>query len=66
MDGLWDDPISTSTPHYSPPLISPKQHLLNVIITKDKTKKELVNDLHACCFSPTKRTFLQVIKNGIF
>ena len=39
---------------------------MNVILTKDKTKHELVNYLHACCFSPTKRTFLQAIKNGNF
>ena len=39
---------------------------MNVILTKDKTRKEVVDYLHACCFSPTKQTFLQAIKNGNF
>ena len=41
-------------------------HSLNVVLTKKQTKKDLMSFFHACCFSPTKSTFLQAIKNGNF
>jgi hypothetical protein len=56
-DGLWDIPISPS-----PSL----QHRSNVIITKDKTKTELIQYLHACCFSPSSSTFIKAVRNGNF
>ena len=37
-----------------------------VIITNYKTKTELIQYLHRCCFIPTPRTFLKAIKNGNF
>ena len=54
-DGLWDIPIK-----------KPSQHKALAIITKDKTKKELIQYLHGCCFSPNPRTVLPAIKNGNF
>jgi hypothetical protein len=56
-DGLWDIPINPT-----PSL----QHRSNVIITKDKTKTELVQYLHACCFSPSSSTFIKAVRNGNF
>ena len=40
------------------------QHALNVIIRKDKTANDLMQYLHAACFSPTKKTFLNAIKRN--
>ena len=54
-DGLWDIPISR-----------PVSNRAMAIITRDKTKTELIQYLHRCCFSPTLRTFLKEIKNGKF
>jgi hypothetical protein len=54
-DGLWDIPIER-----------PIRHKALAIITRDKTKTELIQYLHGCCFSPTPRTFLRAIKNGNF
>ena len=65
-DGLWDIPISQHTPIPTQIPSSQRIHHMNVILTKEKTRKELVDCLHACCFSPTKQTFLQAIKNGNF
>ena len=33
---------------------------------KNSTKTELAQYLHGCCFSPTKSTFINAIKNGNF
>ena len=54
QDGLWDIPLQ------------PPVQKLNVILRKDKTKQELANYLHACCFSPTISTFVRAIRNGNF
>ena len=54
-DGLCDIPIK-----------KPFQHKALAIITKDKTKTELIQYLRGCCFSPTPCTFLCAIKNGNF
>ena len=54
-DGLWDIPISR-----------PVRYCALAIITRDKTKIELIQYIHGCCFSPTQRTFLKAIKNGKF
>ena len=54
-DGLWDIPISR-----------PVRHCAMEIITKDKTKTELIQYLHGCCFRTTPRTFLKAINNGKF
>ena len=39
---------------------------LSVIIQKKKTHMELVQYLHAACFSPVKSTFIKAIKNNHF
>ena len=36
------------------------------IITRNKTKTELIQYLHGCCFRPTPRIFLKAINNGKF
>ena len=36
------------------------------ITTRYKTKTELIQYLHACCFSLTERTFLKATKNENF
>ena len=46
--------------------IQQRQHTLNVIIRKDKTKSDLANFLLASCFSPVKSTLLRAIKNNHF
>ena len=51
-DGLWVIPISR-----------PLRHRSHAIIARDKTKIELIQYLHGCCFSPTSRNFLKAIKN---
>ena len=38
---------------------------LNVIIHKNSTKNELSTYLHACCFCPTKATFMKAIETDI-
>ena len=38
----------------------------NVIIRKKQTRVELVQYLHAACYSPVASTFVQVIKKGFF
>ena len=52
-DGLWGIPISR-----------PVRHSSHAIITKNKTKTELIQYLHGCCFIPTPRTVLKAIRNG--
>ena len=55
-DGLWDIEL---------PLPPPTQ-TYHAIITKNQTKTELAQYLHACCFSPTPSTFLRAIRNSNF
>ena len=45
---------------------SPKIEKMNVIITKNKVKSDLISYLHACCFSPNISTFIKAVKNGNF
>ena len=54
QDGLWDVPFSNSKLH------------LNVMIKKSTLKRDLIKFYHGACFSPTKKTFLQAVKNGNF
>ena len=54
-DGLWEIPIK-----------KPFQHKALAIITRYKTKTELIQYLHGFCFSPTTCTFIRAIKNGNF
>ena len=56
QDGLWDVNLSTLQ----------QQHKMNVIIKQDATIGELIHYFQGCCFSPTKSTFLQAVKNGNF
>ena len=54
-DGLWDVPF--------------KKHdinAINYIITRDKSKTELAQYLHACAFSPVISTFQACIQRGNF
>ena len=39
---------------------------MSYIVTKDKTKTELAQYLHACAFSPAISTFQEYIKRGKF
>ena len=55
IDGLWDITISI-----------PVRHFVMAIITKDKTKTELIQYLYGFCFIPTPRTFMKAINNGNF
>ena len=54
-DVLWDIPISR-----------PVIYSAISLITRDKTKTELIQYLHECCLSPTPLTFLKDIRNGNF
>ena len=66
-DGLWDIPIPTQVPTSTPThLPSPNDKSINVIIRKDKTKVDLIQYLHAACFSPAPDTFIKAIKNNQF
>ena len=67
VNKLWDIPVQrNSTPKQTilQSIPQPKHHTLNVIMRKDKTKSDLVQYLHAACFSPTKSTFLSAIKKN--
>ena len=66
-DKLWDIPLpqrQSSPKPISKHVPLPKKHSLNVILRKDKTKSDLVQYLHAACFSPTTSTFLQAIQKN--
>ena len=63
-DGLWDIPLGSS-PQFEASTYTANQKA-NVIITKDKTKTDIMAYLHACCFSPPKSTFIKAITNGNF
>ena len=54
-DGLWEIPITR-----------PLRHRSHAIIIRDKTKTEIIQYLHVCCFGPIPRDFLKEIKNGNF
>ena len=51
--GPWDIYISI-----------PVRHCATSITTKEKTKTELIQYLHGCCFRPTPRAFMKAINNG--
>ena len=57
-DGLWDIPLTKND--------ADLRHKLNIIIIKNKTKQQLANYLHGCCFAPKSSTFIRAIKNGNF
>jgi len=62
-DGLWDIPFTNS------PIQHTKQntkinHNINFIITKDKSKTELAQFIHATLFSPAIDTLIKAIRNG--
>ena len=61
-DGLWDVEIKGN--HTK----TKNKHILhvNAIITKYRTKSELVDFLHLCAFSPTPTTFQKATKNQNF
>ena len=48
------------------PISRPLRHIDHAIITRDKTKTEIIQYLHVCCFGPIPRDFLKEIKNGNF
>ena len=58
-DKLWDIPIPQKA-RTNVPVPSPRS--MNVIIRKEQTKYDLVVYLHAACFLPSPRTFIDAIK----
>ena len=56
-DNKWDTSIKYQ-------MREDRRECLNVIIQKDKTKKELAQYLHASLFSPTMHTLVQAIKRN--
>lgn len=52
--GLWKIPLTTRRTHVA------------FSAYEQATQKELIECLHACCFSPPKSTFLKAIKNQHF
>ena len=46
------------------PISRPLRHCAHTIITRDKTKIELIQYFHGCWSIPTQRTFLTAIKMG--
>ena len=52
-DGLWDVSLPV-----------PDTMQMNIIIEKNKSKKELAQYLHACCYSPSISTLIRAIKNN--
>jgi hypothetical protein len=61
--GLWRIPIQHS--HTFTSSRSIPQHSINSIID-ERTQHELIQLLHATCFSPTKSTWIKAIKNNYF
>ena len=55
-DGLWDVDLTQQS----------SKNKLNVIVQKTTTKNDLIAFYHGACFSPTKKTLLQAIRNGNF
>ena len=55
VDGLWDV-------HFD----APPTQSLNVIIKKDKTKRELAEYFHKCAFSPALTTLQKAVRKGLF
>ncbi len=66
-NGLWETQLPIPQPPLStssfPAPTTLQQPTCNGIIRKETSIHDLVNYLHACCFSPTKSTFLKAIKN---
>ena len=64
VDGLWDVPFPTNNGmYYIKNKVLPK---VNYIITRDKSKTELAQFLHATAFSPRISTFQKSINKGNF
>ena len=51
IDGLWEITVAI-----------PLRHCDHAIITTEKTKTELIQYFHGCCFRNAPRTFLKAIK----
>ena len=62
-DNLWDIKLQIDTTKYHH---TPIQQSANIILRIDKKSTDLASYFHASCFSPTKHTFLQAIKNNFF
>lgn len=58
-NGLWHIPLS-NTHNFS----SNSTNRANAVLRMDKTKAELVQYLHAACFSPVPTTFINATKKG--
>ena len=65
-DGLWDVMFPRLSNNSIANEDKTKKHSLNYIIQSDKSKFELAQYLHACCFSPCLSTFTKAIQNGNF
>ena len=65
-DNLWDINLNKKQHHdrHIPPTFL--NHKANYIITKDKSKTELAQYLHATAFSPSISTFVKAIEKGNF
>ena len=65
-DGLWDVLFPKLASHSNRLQNKTKIESMNYIIHTDKSKHDLANYLHACCFSPCLSTFTRAIQNGNF
>ena len=69
-DGLWNIDLikskSVNNPTIEQNLIYQNEQKMNYIITKDRTKTELAQYLHAASFSPSISTLQKAINNGNF
>ena len=78
-DGLWDIPIESQCnkhcahhlnhsthPHLNQANNLNKTHKMAIIIQKRQTKQNLIQYLHAACFSPVTSTWVKAYKNNKF
>ena len=65
-DRLWDVNINPASAQHHTSANQLPINTANVIIRKETTIRELIQYFQGCCFSPTKSTFLQAVKNGNF
>ena len=52
--------------YFSDPTSTQQQHIANGIITKETSINDLINFLHAVCFSPSPSTWIEAIKRNYF
>ena len=64
MDGLWD--VQLPMQHDTPTTASPSSPKISYIITKEKSRSDLVQYLLAIAFSPVISTLKTAVDNGNF